>query len=96
MYDGLKISGRELQEVLSKFQKEMEAGTLTITIHTGKTLKNTSTAGKGIVYGKDTTANLSETKDKTKDAYINPDASFEGDVTYDDNRVINGLIFTQQ
>ncbi len=97
MYDGLIISGREVLAVLEKFRGELEDGTFLVTVHTGKT--QGSDAG-GIEYGgddeNDMDSAIAGAMDKSDDAYVNPNAKFLGEITYDDNDVINGLVFTQQ
>ena len=98
MYDGLTISGREVLSVLEKFEGELENGTFLVTVHTGKTQEKKSA---GIVYGGPDSKEALESamenaRDRSEDAYVNPNANFLGEITYDQNDVINGLVFTQQ
>lgn len=95
MYDGLTVSGREVVEVLKKFQDEMEDGTFRITVYTGKAKKENDGSG-GTTYGKDGSGTLSAASEKGGAQYINPSARFAGKVTYDGNACIDGLVFSQQ
>lgn len=82
LYDGLKISGRE---VVSLIKKSADTN-FTITV---KTLMNTT--GTTPYTAVPTSFPALGTNN-----YINPTAQFLGSITYDSNNVINGLVLTQQ
>lgn len=81
MYDGLKISGREVVKIIKKSSDT----DFRITV---KTRRNT----EGTQY----TAAPSKLPEPSEKDYINPTAQFLGEVTYDENNVINGLKLTQE
>lgn len=81
MYDGLKISGREVVKLIKKSSDDY----FKITVKTG--LKTSGTTYNSVPNPFPTPG---------EDDYINPDAYFLGEVTYDKNNVIDGLILTQE
>lgn len=91
MYDGIKVSGREVAEAIEKYSSEIEAGDFVIVVYTGKKTE----ASGGIVFN--TTAHpYSDIKDKKNVAYINPDGNFLGETIADDNGVVTTMTFVQQ
>ncbi len=89
MYDGTKVSGREVAKVIQKYESELTSETITIVVYTGKM----PATGTGIIFDKTNTAIAT---DVTSEKYINPDASFLGAFITDDNGVVTKLTFTQQ
>lgn len=85
MYDGLDLSGSEVNKVIKKFENELGT-TFTITV---KTLANATT---GKVYS---VSPIVFTASGTDD-YINPYGQFSGSVVYNANEAISGLVFTQR
>lgn len=85
LYDGLKISGSQVERVITKYGNQLSTE-FTITV---KTLGNMTT-------GRTYVTEISTFPDKYSTDYLNPNGSFLGEVTYDANDVLNGLIFTQQ
>jgi len=83
IYDGLKISGREVVELISK-----SADTnFKITVITGKNKASTLTPY---------TAAPTSFPVQSSNDYINPTGQFLGEIIYDDNKVITGLTLTQK
>lgn len=85
MYDGLKISGREVVKLIKKSSDDY----FKITVRTGKNLDD-KTGGKTYI------AAPEDFPEPDTQDYINPTAQFLGEVTYDKNNVIDGLILTQE
>ncbi|MBE5962309.1 MAG: hypothetical protein E7256_13170 [Lachnospiraceae bacterium] len=90
MYDGTKVSGREVAKVIEKYASELTNETISIIVYTGK---KPESAGSGVLFNK---LNTTVTTDVTSENYINPDASFLGAFITDDNGVVTKLTFTQQ
>ena len=91
MYDGIKVSGREVVEAIEKYTSEVSDGNFTITVYTGKKGEKTD----GIVFDKNNYP-LDLTKDKKDENYINPDGNFLGETTCDENGVVTKMKFVQQ
>ncbi len=93
MYDGLKVSGSEVMNVITKFRNN-ELGIKVIT--------NKSTNYYNMCLRDEDTSLGEVSKVSVKDAqkpsnvnYINPNAQFMGTVLRDANRTIIGLLFNQ-
>lgn len=84
LYDGLEVSGREVKQTITNFGDKLSS-TFTISV---KTLA----ASDKKVYSTKTTAY----PEISSDDYINPDAQFMGSVTYNSNKVVSGIVFTQE
>lgn len=82
MYDGLRVTGREVVNVI----KSHGSSDVGITV---KTSKNNTT---GIIY----TGTNTIPSSKGDANYINQSASFLGEVTRNDNGEVDGIVFTQQ
>lgn len=84
LYDGLVVSGREVGTLITKWGDDLST-TFTISVKTlaAATSKSYST--------KTTTFPAVGTDD-----YINPDAQFLGSITYNSNKAVSGIVFTQQ
>mgnify|MGYP001559180656 CR=1 FL=1 len=80
MYNGLEISGREVKDVIYK----SASTTFGVIVKTGDALS--------VTYSSPDT----KTPEFGIEGYVNPDAQFLGEVTKDDNNVINTVTFTQQ
>ncbi len=80
LYDGLKISGREVVELI----KKSSDANFKVTVKTGLNSAGTSYTAAPATFPAQGTDN-----------YINPTAQFLGEVTYDANKVISGLVLTQ-
>lgn len=90
MYDGIRVSGSEVVNVINKFKND----DLYVRVFTKK--------GSDIYYGKNCKS-LSGTSDGYKTdtnsseaSYINPNGIFSGEVKRNENNVIMGIEFTQQ
>lgn len=83
LYDGLEVSGREVATLITKWKDELSSNFI-ITV---KTLA----APTGTPYSGPTPLPAIGANN-----YINPDAQFMGKVTYNTNKVVNGIEFTQQ
>ena len=89
MYDGIRVSGREVIEVIEKYKNELSEGKFTIEVFTGKKRET------GIIFN----AKYNSVEDVTNlsdDMYINPDGSFLGAISSDENGVVTTLSFSQQ
>lgn len=100
MYDGLKVSGSEVINVINKFRNN----TLAIKVVTKRNTNfyNYKIDTNGSPADDTNSALGSRSQTDVKDAqspesihYINPNAQFIGDVVRDVNNVIIGIIFTQ-
>lgn len=83
-YDDLTLSGGGVTEAIKKFNDELGT-TFSIKV---KTLANTS----GKVYN----TGVTTFPGRGADDYINPAGKFIGQVTYNSNKDVDGIIFTQQ
>lgn len=81
IYDGLKISGREVVELIKKSSDT----NFVITVKTGRDSAGTSY-----------TAVPTSFPAQGSEEYINPTAQFLGEITYDANNMISGLKLTQE
>lgn len=91
MYDGIKVSGREVVEAIEKYETEIRKGVFTITVYTG--LRNSATSG---IKFQSTQYDVSCIKDKKNEYYINPDGNFLGETFLDPNGVVTMMTFIQQ
>jgi len=97
MYDGLKVSGSEVVNVINKFcNKEMS---IKVETKKGKSYYNMELKENDTVLGSSlTSSNLASIKDAQnpmKGNYINPNAQFLGSVLRDTNYTIIGIYFSQ-
>lgn len=81
IYNGLKISGREVVEVIKKSSDT----NFKITVVTGKSVTPTLYSAAPTSF-----------PIQSSDDYINPTGQFLGKITYDANNVIDGLTLTQE
>lgn len=93
IYDGLRVSGSEIINVIQKFEKS-ELGILV------KTKKSTVCYGYLLDEAKKalkekSSAKVKDAKETTNQAYINPNAQFDAQVIRDENETIIGLSFIQ-
>lgn len=91
MYDGVTVSGREVLKVIEKYREELSKGDFTIAVYTGKK----GTEKGGIIFNTQNYS-TSEARKIKSDSYINPDGSFVGELSQDENGAISRLSFTQQ
>lgn len=97
MYDGLKVSGSEVINVINKFRNN----TLAIKVVTKKNTNyynynlDTSTGDVNSTLGSKSQTDVKDAQSPESINYINPNAQFTGDVVRDVNNVIIGIIFTQ-
>lgn len=91
MYDGIQVSGREVIEVVEKFEEELSKGEFTIVVYTGKKDKT-----KGGIKFNNSNSSTVEAKQVKSETYINPDGKFLGAASVDDNGVVTQLSFSQQ
>ena len=89
MYDGLSISGREVVNVLKKYADELTAGSLIVSVATGKGQSAVNTT-----YANAYTSQNDPTV-YTNSSYINPNGVFIGSVTSDTKGVIT-MQFVQE
>lgn len=94
IYDGLKVSGSEVVNVINKYKNELlsievktKKGTSSYN-HTLNKDKNAFSEGKG--------ASVKAAQDRASDTYINPNGQFLGSVVRDDNKTIIGICFEQE
>lgn len=80
MYDGLKISGREVKEVI----EGLSSSTFTVFVKTGDGEMGTYVSSE------------TDSPGFRLKGYINPDAMFLGEIKKDNNNVITSVTFTQQ
>ena len=88
MYDGIKVSGREVLEVIEQYEGEIRDQAFSVTVKTGKNA--TGYTYTGASYSTEAAKNVKETN------YINPDGNFLGEAVVDDNGVVVSIIFAQQ
>ncbi len=91
MYDGIKVSGREVVEAIEKYESEIGEGNFSIVVFTGKKTNDTG----GIVFDSKNYP-YEETKQKKSVSYINPDGNFLGETLVDSNGVVTTMTFVQQ
>lgn len=91
MYDGIKVSGREVVEAIEKYEAEIKDGDFSIIVYTGK--KQTSSGG--IVFNQKSYP-YDDTKNKKNANYVNPDGNFLGETIVDSNGVVTTMTFVQQ
>lgn len=94
IYDGLEVSGSEVINVINKFKDSQIA----IKVQTKKGITqyiNTLNSDNTAIAGKGDTS-IKEAKEVTNNSYINPNASFLGEVIRDINQVIIGISFKQE
>lgn len=91
MYDGIKVSGREVVEAIEKYEIEIKKGVFTIIVYTG--LRNIATSG---IKFQSSQYDISNIKDKKNEYYINPDGNFLGETFLDPNGVVTMMTFIQQ
>lgn len=90
MYDGIRVSGSEVVNVINKFKND----DLYVRVITKKNSdiyygKNSKSVEKSTIDGYKTSTNSSEA------SYINPNGIFVGEVQRNENNVITGIVFTQ-
>lgn len=91
MYDGIKVSGREVVEAIEKYEDEIRSGVFSIIVYTG--IRNNSSSG--IVF-QSTQYDIERIKQKKSEYYINPDGNFLGETFLDQNGVVTMMTFVQQ
>ncbi len=91
MYDGIKVSGREVVEAIEKYEGEIGEGDFSIVVYTGKKTSDTG----GILFNSKNYP-YEEAKQKKSTSYINPDGNFLGETTVDSNGVVTTMTFVQQ
>ncbi len=89
MYDGLSISGREVVNILSKYNKSLNDGELVVSVTTGKGTSAVTTNYQAAF----TDANNPTVY--TNASYINPNGVFKTSVVHDEKGIIT-MTFTQE
>lgn len=93
MYDGLNVSGSEVVNVVNKFKN----GDIAIQVNTKKSSNyydNVLDDDMTQIIG--TSSNSIKTaQNSLSDAYINPNAQFQGSIVRDVNNTIIGILFAQ-
>ena len=94
IYDGLKVSGSEVVNVINKFKND----TLSIQVTTKKGIAfyNYTLNSDGTALGSKGGASVKLAQDCTSSTYINPNEQFLGVVLRDVNNTIIGISFYQQ
>lgn len=90
MYDNAIVTGSQVKAAIRKY---INREGFFIQVTTGK---NRAAGESGLVYGPNGTRNLNQAEDVTSNHYINPSGKFKGQVIYDQNQVVIGIIFQQQ
>lgn len=83
-YNNLPVSGAEVTRAITKYGDELGTS-FTITV---KTLANPT----GTAYS----AKPTSFPEKGNSDYINPSGKFVGSITYNSNKAVSGIVFTQQ
>lgn len=91
MYDGIKVSGREVVEAIEKYEDEIRTGVFSVIVYTG--LRNI--AGTGIIF-QSSQYDVERIKEKKSEYYVNPDGNFLGETYLDQNGVVTMMTFVQQ
>ncbi len=91
MYDGIKVSGREVVEAIEKYESEITDGVFSIVVFTGKKQAESG----GIIFDAKNYP-YKDTKEKKNANYINPDGNFLGETVLDSNGVVTTMTFVQQ
>lgn len=97
MYDRMTISGSEVVNLISKYQKS----TFGIKVSTGKDTAGTwyikqITEGTTNVLGADSGQDMGKTMVETDNQYVNPNGKFLGKILRDVNGSVIGITLTQQ
>lgn len=94
IYDGLKVSGSEVINVINKFKNDLlciEVKTKKGTSSYNHTLNRERTA-----LSDGTGASVKAAQDRLSETYINPNGQFRGSVVRDSNNTIIGIFFEQE
>ena len=91
MYDGIKVSGREVVEAIEKYEDEIRSGVFSIIVYTG--IRNTTSSG--IIF-QSNQYDIEKIKEKKSEYYVNPDGNFLGETFLDQNGVVTMMTFVQQ
>lgn len=92
MYDGLKVSGSEVINVINKFHNTLSIKVIT---KKGSWYYNLDLIENDTALGKESSTKVKNAQSPENDNYINPNAQFIGDIVRDTNNTIIGIIFTQ-
>jgi len=94
IYDGLKVSGSEVVNVINKFKNE--AISIQVTTKKSTAFYNYTLNSDGTSLGGKGGASVKTAQDCTSSTYINPNEQFLGVVMRDVNNTIIGISFYQQ
>lgn len=94
IYDGLKVSGSEVVNVINKFKNE--AISIKVTTKKSVTYYNYGLNGEETTLGNKGGGSIKQAQDSTSNTYINPNEQFLGMVIRDANNTIIGISFSQQ
>ncbi len=94
IYDGLKVSGSEVVNVINKFKNETIS--IQVTTKKGTAFYNYTLNNDGTALGNKGGASVKTAQDCTSSTYINPNEQFLGVVVRDINNTIIGISFYQQ
>lgn len=94
IYDGLKVSGSEVVNVINKFKNDF----LCIEVKTkkGTSSYNHTLNGDKTALTEGTGASVKEAQNRKSETYINPNGQFLGRVIRDTNNTIIGISFEQE
>lgn len=91
MYDGIKVSGREVVEAIEKYEDEIRSGVFSIIVYTG--MRDIASAG---ILFQSSQYDVTRIKEKKSAYYVNPDGNFLGETFLDQNGVVTMMTFVQQ
>lgn len=94
MYDGTKVSGSEVINVIRKFDGE-QIGVLVSTNKSSTYYLNSFDVESGAL-GDVSESSYQTARDTTSNTYINPTGRFAGTVVRDVNGTITGIVFIQE
>jgi hypothetical protein len=98
MYDGMKVGGNEVVNILRKFKNEY----IGIKVVTKKNpsgtwyIYNVSVSGGAGTIGAESNNAISNTMDEAHNEYINPNGVFLGEIIRDENGTIVAISFEQK
>ena len=101
-YDGVTLTGSDVVDCIEKNGALLVSeGNFTITVITAENIENAAkgTEPEGCMYQKDYADKLdtnTATKASTSDNYINPLGKFKGEISRNDNGIIENITFTQE
>ena len=95
-YENAVVSGSQIIDLLKRLEVE---DIITVEVLNGYNIKEKKDAqiySYSTIHGKDSTVFLDIIDKTNKEKYINPSASFESHLVYDDNNEIASVVFKQK